>query len=328
METIKNYLDNMFMGLPKTPQVQRAREELLAMMEDKYQELKAEGKTENEAIGIVISEFGNLEELAESLGISGYMKEEQERGEWNITSDNAREYIDETGKYGIRIGIGVMCCILSPVILLILGGASETPSMRVSENLAGGLGILILLVMVAVGVAFFILSSYAYQKYESLKKEEFWLDYETEAWVKEEKQDFQGGFAVSITLGVVLCVLSVVPICLAGMLFSVSVFAQSICVGFLLIMVSVGVFLFIMAGMKNSAYEVLLHEGEYSRKKKRSNKILDTVSSVYWSIVTCVYLGFSFLSGNWGSSWLIWPVAGILYGAVSGIIKAAVGHKE
>lgn len=36
---------------------------------EKYNELKNDGKSENEAIGIVISEFGNIEELIEELGI-------------------------------------------------------------------------------------------------------------------------------------------------------------------------------------------------------------------------------------------------------------------
>lgn len=41
------------------------------MMEDKYSELIADEKSENEVIGTIIAEFGNLDELAESLGIGG-----------------------------------------------------------------------------------------------------------------------------------------------------------------------------------------------------------------------------------------------------------------
>lgn len=73
METIKNYLESMFLNLPNTPEVYRAKSELLQMMEDKYTELKEEGKSENEAIGIVISEFGNLDELAADLGIASFV---------------------------------------------------------------------------------------------------------------------------------------------------------------------------------------------------------------------------------------------------------------
>ena len=47
METIKQYLETMFASLPDTPEVRRAKEELLQMMEDKYNELLAEGMVQN-----------------------------------------------------------------------------------------------------------------------------------------------------------------------------------------------------------------------------------------------------------------------------------------
>ena len=73
METIKNYLETMFMNLPNTPEVRRAKDELGQMMEDKFVELTEAGKTENEAVGTVISEFGNLNEVADALGIDNYV---------------------------------------------------------------------------------------------------------------------------------------------------------------------------------------------------------------------------------------------------------------
>lgn len=77
METIRNYLETMFQNLPNTREVQKAKTELWQMMEDKYTELKEEGKTENEAVGIVISEFGNLSELAEDLGIGSFVNSKE-----------------------------------------------------------------------------------------------------------------------------------------------------------------------------------------------------------------------------------------------------------
>ena len=76
METIRNYLETMFARLPVTLEVQKAKNELWQIMEDKYSELLQEGKTENEAVGIVISEFGNLDELAKELGISNFVLRE------------------------------------------------------------------------------------------------------------------------------------------------------------------------------------------------------------------------------------------------------------
>ena len=47
METIKNYLESMFASMPNTPEVRKAKAELLQMMEDKYNELISEGTSEN-----------------------------------------------------------------------------------------------------------------------------------------------------------------------------------------------------------------------------------------------------------------------------------------
>ena len=116
METILSYLENMFLHLPRTSEVLRAKEELATMMEDKYNELLAEGKRENEAVGIVISEFGNLEELSEELGL-GDLEQTKETGEpvKRVSRGEAEEYISATLKSIRWIGLGVMLCIWSPI---------------------------------------------------------------------------------------------------------------------------------------------------------------------------------------------------------------------
>ncbi len=82
METLRNYLESMFKRYPETEEADKAKAELWQMMEDKYNELLADGKKENEAVGIVISEFGDLEEVADSLGISTMLQRiEQPAGE-------------------------------------------------------------------------------------------------------------------------------------------------------------------------------------------------------------------------------------------------------
>ena len=95
METIKNYLETMFKNLPQTEKVLKAKSELLQMMEDKYTELVNQGKSENEAIGTVIAEFGNLEELAEDLGIAEVLQEKKDNAEGQ---DQAAEAGKENGQ--------------------------------------------------------------------------------------------------------------------------------------------------------------------------------------------------------------------------------------
>lgn len=97
METIKNYLETMFAKLPNTSEVINAKRELGQMMEDKYNELIADGKSENEAVGTVISEFGNLEELADELGLKKEFNQSQqttfEQNRRILTMDEVKSYL-------------------------------------------------------------------------------------------------------------------------------------------------------------------------------------------------------------------------------------------
>ena len=116
METIRNYLETMFAGLPNTPEVLRARDELWQMMEDKYSELIAEGKSENAAIGTVISEFGNLDEIAGELGLDRVKGEklsltkELAPERRHISMDEAKDYLREKGGSSLLTAFGVFLC--------------------------------------------------------------------------------------------------------------------------------------------------------------------------------------------------------------------------
>lgn len=77
MELIRNYIEGIFSGLPKTKEIIEMKLNMIDNMEEKYNALLDEGKNENEAIGIVISQFGNIEELKSELGIKD--EEEQRR---------------------------------------------------------------------------------------------------------------------------------------------------------------------------------------------------------------------------------------------------------
>ncbi len=99
MDAIFSYLDNMFAHLPKTEEVKRAKSELGQMMEDKYNQLRAEGRSDNEAVGQVISEFGNLSELAAELGISNQYQQASSDDNFVTVSDaEAESFIEKNQK--------------------------------------------------------------------------------------------------------------------------------------------------------------------------------------------------------------------------------------
>lgn len=148
MNIIKTYIDNMFASLPNTKEVNKMKQDLLLNMEEKYRELKASGKTENEAIGIVISEFGNIEELAEGLGVNISPAEISEN---NVSMDVAKEYLETTKKMSPFISVGVFLCILSPILLILLMPEGDW-TLENSFNTIIGFVALFVLVAIAVGL--------------------------------------------------------------------------------------------------------------------------------------------------------------------------------
>ena len=214
METIRNYLETMFAGLPNTPEVLRARDELWQMMEDKYSELIAEGKSENAAIGTVISEFGNLDEIAGELGL------DRARGEKlsltkelaperrHMSMNEAKDYLREKGGSSLLTAFGVFLCILSvtgPILF-----SQIFPGTRVNR-LMETIGICVMMVCVAAAVGCFIYASQRMKKWSFLKDEPCSIDYATSNFVQDERNRFRPTGTMMLVIGIMLCVISWVP---------------------------------------------------------------------------------------------------------------------
>lgn len=326
MEIIKNYLENMFMNLPKSGEVLKAKKELASMMEDKYSELIAEGKTDNEAVGIVISEFGNLEELANELGIENYLQSGISATlKRSIGLDEAREFLNASKTFAVRIAIGVFLCICSLIPQIVFSPIYENGN--VSKAVSDAIGMVIMFVLVVVAVGLFIFNGMKYSKYDFLKKGNFQMDFATDAYIKEQGENYKGTFALYVTVGVILCILSVVPIVVSDAVLGSNKIVEAYTSGVLLFIVACGVFLIIISGVRMSAYKVLLKEDEYSEETKGKGKLVSMIASIYWPVVTCGYLAWSFITSDWGFTWIVWPISGVLFGAISSVCSIAEEKK-
>ena len=310
METIKSYLDAMFSSMPNTPEVKKAKAELLSMMEDKYNELIAEGVSENTAVGTVISEFGNLDELAEDLGLTKEVEEVHEREQQPkrfVSMDEAVQFISAEKKRAILVATGVLLCITCvcwPIVSDAVLGFMDFDYY----------GVALMFIWIAVGVGMFVYSSFVSNDYGFLRKEPCQMDMATVEMVKEKKAQFKPTSAAAITLGCALCICAVIPI----VVFDVDIFAT-----FIFIMVGMGVWLFVYSGIINGSYETLLEAGNNTAKGSMAADKEEDVEYIsrgakilmesYWTIVTCIYLIVSFTTFNWGSTWIIWVIAAIAH---------------
>lgn len=301
--------------------------------------------------GTSIPDLNKIIKLSEIFGVStdyllkdeiedeasGYTEEYEYNYENNsklrkVTLQEAAEYLDEQRKGAFRIAAGVALCILSPVPMILLGGISEIMSRTASvsgnvsyataeagiTDAAGGIGVVILLAMIAAAVALFISTGIKLSKYEYLDKEPISPEYGVAGLAESRKEKFENTYKNSMVAGACLCILCAVPIIVGGAMSGNDMF-MIFMVSLLFIMIASGVFLFVRAGMINESFQKLLEEGDYSRERKKNKEKFE---SLYWPIVVAVYLLVSFLTGQWAITWIIWPVAGVLSAVIENVIES------
>lgn len=322
LNTIIGYLNNMFASLPRTEQMLKLKQELLGNMEEKYHELKHDGKSENEAVGIVISEFGNIDELVSELGIgtgigAGIGSGDHRKEEFLpvLTELAAEEFIIAKKRSGLLIGLGVVLCMIGAALLILITGLAENGFMRsvFTEDALSMLGVAVLLILLVPAIAMFIYSGMKMEKYKYIQSG-FSLPYPLQADIEQRLSAFAATYTLSLVMGVSLCVLSPAAIFVAAAFGDT---ASSYGVAVLLTVVAFAVFLFIYYGNIRGAYQMLLKTGEYSEEKKEENRMIGAVASVVWPLVTCVFLVSGFVYDMWHINWVVFPVTGILFGAFS-----------
>ena len=204
-ERLRNKVDELFAGAPRTRRANDLKEELLANLTDKYNDLIAAGKSEDEAYNDVVDGIGDVDELLRGLkesDVFNYEKREKERR-----------------KYALTLAVSVSLYILS-VVIMILGVSVFGDS--------GVISVCIMLAIIAVATGLIIYATVSRPKYVK----------EDGSMVEEFK--------------------------------------------------------------------------EWKSVHSERNKILQSVKSIMWTLIVVVYLLISFMSGEWGITWIIFIIGAAL----------------
>lgn len=240
-----------------------------------------------------------------------------------VTMEQAADYLAQRQAAAPKLALATLLCVLSPVALLLLAALSDRPGAALSENAAAGIGLCVLLVLVAAAVAVFITCAAQVKAYAFLESEPFETAYGVTGMVRGRRAAFAPRHTRGKVAGTVLCILSAVPlfiaVCLDG---SDLLYVGAVCL--LLVLAGVGSAVFVSGGVCWAAMDRLLEEGDYVRPRKRQNGVVGVVSSIYWLTVTAAYLLWTF--GPWWDAqpqdtWILWAVAGVLYGAVMALVR-------
>jgi len=362
MDTIKTYLETMFSALPKTEEGFRLKNELLISMEEKYNELKAAGKSENEAVGTVISEFGNIEELTEEIGLA--IEKAADDDTPIIELSTVQAFLEQLKSTSKLTAIGVFMILASVAFLLSFFVLSDifNGNMRTNSFFVG-LGFVVFAVLLAPAVGMLSYTWLKFLKYDFIYHK-FRLSEHVRQYVQNVREKALSANITLIAVGVTVIVLSIITIIVPAVSGG-GVNAIISGVSMFLVLTGIGTAPLILAGLSIAFVNLLLGLGEsewfpavYVGSKgikvgneicidnngirigndvhieKNMNldsiRIIGVISAVYWPLVVAAYLLWSFLSGAWGITWLIWPVAGLIFGAISGGLGAyySLGGKK
>lgn len=343
MEIIRNYIENCFLPYEQNSRVLAAKAELLSAMEDKYNDLIAQGKTENEAIGTVIAEFGDISELKNELrltetkkdfGVESLPKTDNEFEEFEekkelkplcLDKEGVKKYIRATKRFGRRIGFGIFMCINCVSALLFVNFIRHYELLTMPN-----VGVAALLLFVAIAVAVFIFSATTYECYEKYEDYNIILDARTRDYVEEKQRKSKAWFAVRIALGVALCILSPVSyLVLPDVMYLPTVI--------LLLAIGLGVSFMSSAGISSDAYSNLLGKEENGLINVKVDLDFDLPKNTHdakqfplrqicnsslWLATLIAFLVWGIVFDGWAICWIVFIISALISAIVNPILNA------
>lgn len=238
-----------------------------------------------------------------------------------VSLEEANTYLDLVRATAGKAALGVALCILSPVILILLGGLAEEGTNFVpAPAIVSAAGMTTLLVFVAVGVSLLILFHKKLAPYGFLEEEPIELLYGVTGIVEKQQAKYASTHTMSLVAGVALCILSAVPLMTSAAFDSdlAAIFGVDLC----LILVACGVFLLVKSSTIAGSFHRLLEAEDYTREKKLRYRQSEPLRRLYWCLAVAVYLVWSFLTNAWHITWILWPCAALLFAALQGLLAA------
>ncbi len=226
-----------------------------------------------------------------------------------VTIEIANEFIKSSKAFAKMLSISLILFITSPLSLVISNYIN-------GENADTTWGLIWLFPAVAIGVSIIIYYGvYKLSNYKYIETGDFELSFNVDGLVKKQKDDFSKTRAKSMIISVSMYIMAVLPMAiLDGGTYEVYALA------FLIIVVALATFIIVRSEYTVYAFNQLLKETddvESPQAKKRS----DLIAGVYWAVAVAVFLLWSFLFDDWGRSWIVWPVAGVLFVAVDAVLE-------
>ncbi|WP_022887763.1 permease prefix domain 1-containing protein [Agromyces italicus] len=347
MNVITAYLETMFGAYSPTARLLEAKAELHTMMEDAYHGYVDQGLSENEAVGRVITEFGNLDELAPQLGISAEIApaaggpgvaagatmpsapHARAAAPAPVTQEEAEAFAEARRRSEPRVALAVALLVMSPMPLIALATLTGGGAIALDQQVGVMIGLGALLAIVTVAVMMMVRRGQLLEPFARLTAGEFTRSPGVDRWARQLAAEASPRRTTALQIAIGLWILAVTPVLAMSLLAPPEVTQAwiGVAVAAMLAIVATGLLVFLPSNWAASVAETLTQAEGVAAASDDRRGIVGVISAFYWPLVVVVFLGWSFIGGDWGRSWIVWPIAAVLFAAISSGLHAVERYR-
>ena len=237
-----------------------------------------------------------------------------------ISLEQAAKYIENKMEVSALITKGVILCLCSVVPLFFFLAMAETNRLNLTGNIAAAIGVVCIVVMVSMGINFFLRANQYESDIAVIDKEAFELAYGVHGVFNEKLTKFRPTYNRRLSLGIFMFIISFAPLMFASMLFrGPSITLMMLIV--LMLIIAAGIYIVSPVAAKYEAYNNILKDGPLDTVKSRRVKRAEKLAAFYWPLLIAIFLGWSLWTMDWGVTWIIWPVGAVLFAALVGLME-------
>lgn len=257
-----------------------------------------------------------------------------------ISMAHARNFADVYRQTRWLLGWAVAIFVVAPAPLVSLNTAASDPNFVISPAVATIIGFAVMLPLVAIGVGMLVWRHQKLRPFTLINEGTGQITPEVEAYAAGLRRQTERRRTPALIAAVGLWIVAVMPLIGAG------VFTENmpqfeadryIAVGVAstMVLVAAGLLVFLPANWANSVSTRLSDAGLAEARREHAGPSEDprptwarVLLAAYWLVIVAIYLAWSFGTGSWDRSWIIFPVAGVAFAAIAAGISAAYGQQS
>ncbi len=245
--------------------------------------------------------------------------ESKESSVAQISMEKALKYVEQKLEVSHLTTKGVMLCLCSVIPLFFFLAMAETNKLGITDDMAAGLGIFSVLIMVSIGISFFIKTNQYESEIARIEDAPFELAYGVHSAFQEKLEKFRPRYNFRLSIAVFLFIISFVPLMFSGLFYEGTDITLMMLI-VLIFFIATGIYILSPVSAQFEAYNTILTDNSDKEKSKRNQKA-ERLASFYWPLLTAIFLGWSLWTMDWGTTWIIWPVGAVLFAALMGLME-------